>query len=438
MGLAGGWEDFPNPAPHIPFNPDLMQSMPETSPTPHRAELRMPLRQLLIKRLLTWLGLWLVMSLAVVFLMGQRDVRREYESAQNTVGELHRTLMQLEPIGQSDLAAIQASLAQGKANLELRETQRELMVVGLMLLLMAVGSGAVVWYSLRPVLNQPLSKLVKWLKDYETGTREPDGLQNAMPKLQVLELAEITDSVKQLIATLEAEQMRSRELLRHVLHVQEQERQLIAQDLHDHFGQLLTSISVNSAFLMKRTEGAVKECAVAVNEQSQQMMHWLRGSLRELKPHLLLEVSLRDAALDLMENWARRSGWFVDFAWSDSVQQLPEKYSIGVFRIVQEALTNAARHSQAKRVEVLAGLDTTKNEFVLLVINDGVPAGASINPSLGLTGLGERARSLGGECHWQIRENRFELSCKIPLPNEIINSDTCSNDSNNSISNEKA
>lgn len=379
----------------------------------------MPLRQLLIRRLITWLGLWLILSMVAVFLMGQRDVRREYESAQNMVGELHRSLIQLEPISQGDLAAIQASLAQGKANLERIETRRELMVVGLMLLLMAAGSGAVVWYSLRPVLNQPLAQLVAWLKNYETGTREPDGLQKAMPVLRVKELAEISDSVKQLINTLESEQKRSSELLRHVLHVQEQERQLIAQDLHDHFGQLLTSISVNSAFLMKRTEGPAQECAAAVNEQSQQMMHWLRGSLRELKPHLLLEVSLRDAALDLMENWARRSGWFVDFAWADSVQQLPESHAIVIFRILQEALTNAARHSQAKRVEVLAGLDATSGEFVMLVNNDGLPPAhrdAKISPSLGLTGLRERAQSLGGRSDWRIHGERFELTCKIPLP----------------------
>lgn len=395
--------------------------MPIADPIDTTPSFRMPLRKLLIKRLITWLGLWLILSLVLVFLMGQRDVRREYESAQSMVGELHRNLMRVEPLSQGDLAAIQANLAQGKANLEQIETRRELMVVGLMLLLMAAGSGAVVWYSLRPVLNKPLSELVSWLKKYEMGLREPDGLQKAMPQLQVKELAEISDSVIQLIGTLEAEQKRSSELLRHVLNVQEKERQLIAQDLHDHFGQLLTSISVNSAFLMKRTEGPAQECAAAVNEQSQQMMHWLRGSLRELKPHLLLEVSLRDAALDLMENWARRSGWFVDFAWADSVQYLPESHSVGVFRILQEALTNAARHSQAKRVEVLAGLDATTREFVMVVNNDGLNTAqltAQIIPSLGLTGLRERCQSLGGQTQWQIRGERFELTCRIPLPQD--------------------
>ncbi len=370
---------------------------------------------------MTWLGLWLILSLTLVFYMGQRDVRREYESALGMVGDLHQSLMRVEPLKQRDLAAIQARLAQGKANLEKIETRRELMVVGLMLLLMAAGSGAVVWYSLRPVLDQPLSDLVAWLKAYETGIRNSNGLKKTLPHIQIKELADITDSVNQLIGTLEAEQRRSSELLRHVLNVQEKERQVIAQDLHDHFGQLLTSISVNSAFLMKRTEGPTQECAAAVNEQSQQMMHWLRGSLRELKPHLLLEVSLRDAALDLMENWARRSGWFVDFAWAESVQHLPEAHSVCIFRILQEALTNAARHSQAKRVEVLAGLDAHNGEFVMLVNNDGLQASnlhEPITPSLGLTGLRERAQSLGGQTDWRIQAERFELTCRIPLPQD--------------------
>jgi len=105
---------------------------------------------------------------------------------------------------------------------------------------------------------------------------------------------------------------------------------------------------VNSAFLVKSTDSHTREAAQAVHDQAQEMMGWLRSSLRELKPHLLLEVSLRDAALDLLDNWARRHGWYVDFAWDPKAPNLPKEAPIALYRTLQESLNNAARHAHAK------------------------------------------------------------------------------------------
>ncbi len=97
------------------------------------------------------------------------------------------------------------------------------------------------------------------------------------------------------------------------------------------------------------------------------MMGWLRGSLSELKPHLLLEVSLRDAALDLLDNWAKRQGWYVDFAWAPNTPPLQKEAPIAIYRTLQEALTNAARHAITKKLKVLAGFDEKMQEFILIV-----------------------------------------------------------------------
>ncbi|HEX4857319.1 MAG TPA: hypothetical protein VFV28_10930, partial [Limnobacter sp.] len=116
----------------------------------------MRLSELLIRRLLTWLGLWAVACVLVVFSMGRKDVETEYSSASELVDDLHRALEKAEPLGNIELQRLRQQLAETKAEKERRETRRELLLISSMLLLMAAGSGIVVWYSLKPALNRPL------------------------------------------------------------------------------------------------------------------------------------------------------------------------------------------------------------------------------------------------------------------------------------------
>lgn len=378
----------------------------------------MRLSELLVRRLLTWLGLWAACCVLVVFTMGRLDVETEYSTASELVDDLHRGLSNTEPLSNIELQRLRQQLAERKAEQERRETRRELYLISAMLLLMAAGSGVVVWYSLKPALNKPLQELVQWLRDYEKSERDPARPAPTLEgreQFKIEEFKRIHDSVSELIKTLHTEQKKSRELLNRVVDLQERERQAIAQDLHDYFGQSLTSISVNSAFLVKNTQANTQEAAKAVHDQAQEMMGWLRSSLRELKPHLLLEVSLRDAALDLLDNWAKRHGWYVDFAWAPNTPTLTKEAPIALYRTLQEALTNAARHANTKKLKVLAGFDERAREFILIVENDGVAPTGPVEPSLGLTGIRERMASLQGRVNWNTDEDRFVLRCHVPV-----------------------
>lgn len=378
----------------------------------------MRLSELLVRRLLTWLGLWAACCVLVVFTMGRLDVETEYSTASELVDDLHRGLSNAEPLSNIELQRLRQQLAERKAEQERRETRRELYLISAMLLLMAAGSGVVVWYSLKPALNKPLQELVQWLRDYEKSERDPARPAPTLEgreQFKIEEFKRIHDSVSELIKTLHTEQKKSRELLNRVVDLQERERQAIAQDLHDYFGQSLTSISVNSAFLVKNTQANTQEAAKAVHDQAQEMMGWLRSSLRELKPHLLLEVSLRDAALDLLDNWAKRHGWYVDFAWAPNTPTLTKEAPIALYRTLQEALTNAARHANTKKLKVLAGFDERAREFILIVENDGVAPTGPVEPSLGLTGIRERMASLQGRVIWNTDEDRFVLRCHVPV-----------------------
>lgn len=375
----------------------------------------MHLQTLLIRRLVTWLGLWALLCGLLVFGMGKQDVRTEYDRAHALIDDLYAAMAGSTGIGLDDNQTLRDQLALRNAQQEKMETRRELITISAMLLLMAAGSGVVVWLSLRPALNKPLKELVNWLEHYQSDLSKPNRTSPEELKFNVREFQSIHHSVGNLIRRLETEQTKSRTLLGRVMEVQEQERQTIAQDLHDHFGQLLTSIAVNSAFLLKHSEAQTQEAAQAIHDQTHEMMRWLRSSLRELKPHLLLEVSLRDAALDLTDNWAKRKGWFVDFVWEQGAGEFAESGKISVYRVLQEALTNAARHAASRNVKVIAGHDPSSGDFVMIVENDQVGDDAEIVPSLGLTGIRERIEHLGGTTTIRLRDGVFQLLCRTPF-----------------------
>lgn len=378
----------------------------------------MSLNHFLIQRLSIVLFAWLLVCFVALGVLGKQAVNSEYANAQILVGKLQQELIARQPLNEVDLAQIQATLAQNKAELERDEILIEIVVVAMILAAMGLSGGLVVWFGLKRQLITPLSHLVGWLNAYEEDVRKGEQSHPNMPHSHVSELQAMQNGINDLILALEAEQKRRKELVAEVLRVQEVERQTIAQDLHDHLGQMLTSISVNSATLTKRTSGALQEVAVAIQASTQDVMAWLRGSLKELKPHVLLEVSLKEAALDLTENWAKRRGWFVDFAWNDDAAKLPDELAIQVFRILQEALTNAARHSSEKRVKVVAGLVPTTNEFLLVIENNCKTAEGPISPSLGLTGITERADAVGGKLRWEQVEDVFRLSLTVPTSDQ--------------------
>lgn len=379
----------------------------------------MRLNHLLLKRLFVWLGLWLLLCMAVLKATGQNDVTSEYQNSLKLVQQVQDSLLQNPAQTPESLNAMASSLARAKSGAEHLEARDDFVLTIGMLLLMGLGSGVVVWLSLKPMLDKPLKATLQWLKSYE---RENNHAKPPPPPV-LSELNQLQAGIERLIATLQTEQQHSKSLYQRVVKVQEQERQTIAQDLHDHLGQMLTSIAVNAAFLTKTTEGNARDAALAIQQQSQDMMSWLRSSLRELKPLLVMDVSLRDATIDLVETWAKRKGWFVDFAWQDNTPSLAKDTAATLFRVLQEALTNAARHSQAKHVKILAGAESTGKTLILIVENDGVADDQRpVLPSLGLCGITERLNGLGGQAHWRRQDGRFALECHCPLiPENLAN-----------------
>jgi len=209
------------------------------------------------------------------------------------------------------------------------------------------------------------------------------------------------------MAELAAAQERARaqrEVLTLVIEAQEAERARVSRDLHDQIGQALTSVLlglrlVDGALPEDRDDLAeVRERTGEVRELVTQALDEVRQLAFDLRPTVLDDVGLVAAVSRLADDLSRRSGIRVELAMAglDDESRLPSAVETVVYRVVQEALTNVARHAEASlasiaiEVEVKAVRAVIADDGVGFVVGDGPPR------SLGLGGMVERASLIGG------------------------------------------
>jgi two-component system sensor kinase len=185
-----------------------------------------------------------------------------------------------------------------------------------------------------------------------------------------------------------------------VLEAREEEKTRIARELHDELGQMLTAAKMDlSALRARLPAGESADRAARIGELLDQTVGSMRRISADLRPLMLDDLGLADAAAWLVEEFAKRSGIAVHF-------ERPEEFDPGaidralantVYRALQESLTNIARHAGAKQAWVLLG---ARNGALHLEVEDdgrGIsPADLAKAKSLGLKGMRERVAYLGG------------------------------------------
>ena len=194
-------------------------------------------------------------------------------------------------------------------------------------------------------------------------------------------------------------------LSRRVVEVQEEERRHLARELHDEIGQSLTAIAITLQ-AVKRSAGPallppLEECTAIVDLAIRQVRHL---SL-DLRPSLLDDLGLVAALRSHLDHQAQRVGYQAHFAADpdDIRPDLDPAIAIAAFRIAQEALTNVARHAQARRVRMSVRLRRRDGTLRLVVCDDGVGFDPEATlrrgargEGIGLLGMRERAALLGG------------------------------------------
>lgn len=206
-----------------------------------------------------------------------------------------------------------------------------------------------------------------------------------------------------------------------LLHVREQEKKHLARELHDDLGQHLTALTMELSQLesgLAPEDAAARERVRAMRQLVKGTFASLRRIAADLRPVMLDDLGLAAAVEWLVANFVSRYGIDID-ARIDIGQIEPSKHvATTLFRVVQEALTNIAKHSQASQVELL--LRCTATQCVLTVEDDGVGAAPEslakkVPLSLGLQGIRERIRLLNGEVTIHTRKKGgFRLEARIP------------------------
>ena len=197
---------------------------------------------------------------------------------------------------------------------------------------------------------------------------------------------------------LRQKEERLRELSTRALALQESERRAIARDLHDSAGQALTAIRIHLQILAQgaRPLDEMMRLAEETMRMTDVTLEDLRRAVQLLAPAVLAELGLTRALEREIDAFAERTGIEVEREIALGTQALPEAAETTTYRIVQEALTNAARHAQASRIRVLVRVDDTA--LLVEVEDDGVGL-TSTAPSVdgsGVRGMRERAELAGG------------------------------------------
>ncbi len=193
-------------------------------------------------------------------------------------------------------------------------------------------------------------------------------------------------------------------LLNKVVTAQEEERRRISHELHDQIGQLLTALLIQLQLLERSfPDPALKGRLEILKQLAEEISSHLHHIAWELRPITLDELGLIAALERVAEEWSKRFNIPCEFVADNNVDsQIQPEMAIGVLRIVQEALTNIAKHAKASHARV--SVSQTDSELVVTVEDDGVGFKVSEilrhrdeSKRLGLLGMMERATMLSGK-----------------------------------------
>jgi two-component system, NarL family, sensor histidine kinase UhpB len=234
-------------------------------------------------------------------------------------------------------------------------------------------------------------------------------------RLDVGGSAEVAEVIAAFNATLDRLEDERRSSMRRVLTAQEAERRRIARELHDQIGQNLTAVLLELKRLHGQVDPAYADTLADAQELARESLDELRRISYELRPAALDDLGLASALASLGAAVARRAGIAVTLDIDRDLAPLPPESELAVYRVAQEALTNAVRHSGCTRAHVrLAGA----GESVLLqVSDDGHGLGAAPLSGGGIRGMRERALTVGGRLLLGVGElGGVEVELDVPRP----------------------
>jgi two-component system sensor histidine kinase UhpB len=203
-------------------------------------------------------------------------------------------------------------------------------------------------------------------------------------------IAELISSFNTMLDRLEAERASSTAV---ALSAQESERRRVAQELHDEIGQTLTAVLLEIKRVADHAPQPVRDELRQVQEITRGSLDEIRRIARRLRPGVLEELGLVSALKSLAIEISGLTGMSVRHHFGPDLPDLGKDVELVLYRVAQESLTNTARHSGAKHVEI--SLDRTPAGVRLELRDDG--RGIASSEGAGIRGMRERALLIGAQ-----------------------------------------
>ncbi len=248
-----------------------------------------------------------------------------------------------------------------------------------------------VWWSVRRAIK-PTRTIMAGLCAIEQGQRD-----TRLGPFAFTEFDRIANACNNLAASLAASDAARAALSRRLLKVQEEERHTLARELHDEFGQHLSALSANAAALRTALDDPTMLCDVQRIETSAgRLMEIVRDLLARLRPWSAGAAELPESLRALGGSRTTASGKTarIAFTLAGRLDDLPPVLAGAIYRIVQEALTNALRHGDPDHVAVSIRRDGSSLELSIADDGSGCEP-AALAGGFGIAGIRERATALG-------------------------------------------
>lgn len=268
---------------------------------------------------------------------------------------------------------------------------------------------------------KPTEKILSALDAIESGH-----LNVRLPSFKLPEMARIGQKFNHMIQTLQQSHLQNHQLTQQLMTLQESERKSLARDLHDEFGQCLTAINADASVILKGANTKYPELidsAQAITQLSRHLMELVSGLLQRLRPGVLDELGLTLALQDLVATWQVRNETIHSALTIKNVDDLKkeilgEGQCLVIYRLVQESLTNIARHASASQCEIVvsAEIKQHKQGVSVKVQDNGTGFDIANYTGFGLLGMRERIESFNGNFSLQSSANLgTTITAWIPL-----------------------
>jgi two-component system, NarL family, sensor histidine kinase UhpB len=296
-----------------------------------------------------------------------------------------------------------------------------------LLLLFFVLVNVLVWWAVAHAL-QPIEYILAALGEVQRGH-----LGARLPRFGLPEMSRISVGFNHMAETLELSVAENQRLTRRLLQMQEDERRSLARELHDEIGQCLSAIHADAAAIRNRGGAPVRESAEAIVSVTAQIKDMVRGMLQRLRPAELEGLGLEAAVRELVAAYQHRNPQMTcTLRMGQGLGILQPEVSTAAYRVIQECLTNIARHARAQRVDIEVGLSELPSgapaaaqvaalpgeTLRVAVADDGKGFDiAAPQAGFGLMGIRERVKVLDGVCSIDSAPDQGTRICvNIPLP----------------------